>query len=81
MDVKNIYVMYDCKKWDYEKVVSELVEEGYKHNFYFQNLTGKLSDNRKALAISDEVWIFGDCHLFDDYQYAKDIGADLWEMG
>lgn len=80
MDIRNVYVIIDHKEFTKDKVVQELKEEGYKHNFFFGNAPFR-EDFRNYMYKCDEVWVFGNCNGMEDYNFAKIIGKDLWQMG
>lgn len=66
--------------WNKDRIVKEIKDEGYEHNFFFGQgqeydfLTSKVD-------FADEVWCFGDCVGYEMYDYAKSTGCDLWVMG
>ena len=67
------------KEFDKEMVIDIIQEEGYKHNFFFND--GYNWDTIKgAIKIADEVWTFGDCKGIREYKYAKE-NSDCWIMG
>ncbi len=78
MDIRTIYVVWNEYDWDYESVKSELMAEGYRHNFYFSNKRGYDKDTLKK---AEEVWLFGNCENRLDLHYAKEMGSDIWQMG
>ena len=79
MDVRNIYIIIG-RKFTKDKIVREVQEEGYNHNFYFSQ-GQEWVDLIKAMTISDEIWVFGDASEYEDYEYAKSNGMDIWKMG
>lgn len=86
MEIRNVYVIVNTNKFTKERVVAELQEEGYKHNFFFGNVT-QFPRNEdgydiriKHIKQADEVWCFGDCSEVYDYKLAKENGADIWQM-
>lgn len=79
MDVREIYVIVDGKHFKKSDVVRIILEEGYKHNFLFgENVQGR---SEKYIEQADEVWCFGNCEHTLDYNIAKELGSDLWQMG
>lgn len=75
----NIYVIIG-KGFDTESVIKEIKEEGYTHNFCLNyKLTYK--ERIREMAKADEVWCFGKADGYDDYEYAKSKGYDIWIMG
>ena len=79
MDLNNIYVIIG-RKFTKKKIVDEIQSEGYKHNFYFSQ-GQEMSELIKAMDIASEIWVFGDASEYEDYEYAKRNGKDIWKMG
>lgn len=75
----NIYIIIG-KGYNKDRVVRELKEEGYPHNFFFGNITD-VEYKEVYLETADEVWTFGDCTGIYDYEEAIELGSDLWNMG
>lgn len=83
MEIRNVYVIMNTNKFTKERVVAEIQEEGYMHNFLFGNVTQFPVNDEfriKHIKQADEVWCFGDCSEVHDYKLAKEIGADIWQM-
>lgn len=79
MDITNVFIIIG-RGWSKQKIVNELREEGYKHNFFFgQNQDWEILQQR--LDYSQEVWYFGYCEEYETYKYARKMGYDLWKMG
>jgi hypothetical protein len=57
-----------------EEVIEEIRQEGYKHEFNFDN-------SSSALQESQEVWCFGRVNDCDLYHEAVELGKDIWIMG
>lgn len=77
--MSNVYIIF-AKPFTLGQVTQELIEEGYNHNFFFGN--GRSYEEKiNALKISNEVWVFGDCTGYEDYEIAKLNNADIWKMG
>lgn len=67
------------RKYTKHKIIQDIREEGYKHNFFFaQGQDWELL--QKQLDFCQEVWCFGDCTGFDTYEYAKKNNLDIWTM-
>lgn len=79
MDISNIFVIIG-KGWTKEKVIEDIVEECYKHNFNF-SVGQNFSDMIKNLNISNEVWTFGDCEGLEIFKYVERNGFEIWRMG
>lgn len=79
MDMINVYIIIG-RGFNKAKIVNEIEEEGYNHNFFFEQ--GQewdvLTNN---MHIADEIWVFGDATEYDTYRYAKTKGMDIWQMG
>lgn len=79
MDLINVFIIIG-RGYNKQKIVNEIREEGYKHNFFFgQNQDW--SDLVNRIHFADEVWHFGECSEYDTYKFAKKIGKDIWRMG
>lgn len=78
MDIRNVGVITDGKKFHKSSVVAIIKLEGYKHNFVF--LDG-VSDLEKYIKQCDEVWCFGQCGEMLEYKMAKNLNSDIWQMG
>lgn len=82
MDIINVYVIADIRKFTKDDIVRNIQEEGYKHNFFFGNtLSAKAEDIAPNMTKADEVWCFGDVEGLYEYGYAKSVGKDIWRMG
>ena len=79
--MRNIYVVYDGNVYTKERVVTELKEENYEHNFLFSNHEFTSEQISKAMNECDEVWMFGNCKFTMDYRVASEQGEDVWQMG
>lgn len=79
MDIMNVYVIIG-RGFTKSKIVGEIREEGYKHNFYFSQ-GQEWEDLVQAMKLASEVWVFGDATEYEDYEYAKRNGKDIWKMG
>ena len=78
---KNVTVIIDPAKYSKEDVIRDIEEEGYNYNFFFANYAGDITQAKYAIQYaSDEVWTWGDCSDQLFYIFAKDVGADLWNM-
>ena len=77
--MSNVYIVF-AKPWTLEQVRQELMEEGYSHNFFFGHMK-EYDEKMKGLEICDEVWTFGDCSGYEDYEMAKAKNRDIWKMG
>lgn len=80
MDITNVFIIVG-NGWNVEKVISELQDEGYNHNFFI----GKPYEYEvqiKNIDFAKEVWLFGNVDLDNEVlEYAKSKGKDLWQMG
>ena len=81
MDVMNVFVIFDITKFSKEQIVDELVGEGYRHNFMFDNMVYPKSVLENYLDQSDEVWCFGKCEGSQAHTLAIKKGFDVWQMG
>ena len=79
VDISNVFVIVG-KEWTKEKVVDEIVAEGYKHNFTF-NIGQNFTEMVKCLNISNEIWLFGDCDGLEIFKYVERNGFEIWRMG
>ena len=82
MDIIDVYVIYDKKKYKREDIIKDLREEGYTHNFFISELiSGSVApEHFSAMKNADEVWLFGDCDQYQDYKLARELGKDVWIM-
>ena len=78
MEIRDIYVIIG-NGFTKEKIVEDIRQEGYGHNFYF-SADATYNDNNLPLTIAEEVWLFGNCDGKGDYILAKSLGKDLWKM-
>lgn len=77
--MSNVYVIFGVG-FSLEEIKKDLQEEGYSHNFFFSY--GKERDVwKRALEISQEVWVFGKVDGYEDYEMAKAMQKDIWIMG
>lgn len=79
MSTRNIYVMFDQKNFTKEEIVADLQGEGYEHNFFY-GIAREGVDLDKLVAYADEVWCFGECKMVKEYELAKSLGCDIWQM-
>lgn len=75
----NVFIIMG-KEWNRARVVADLKDEGYNHNFYIGDIR-KPNEFQKHMDIADEVWYFGNCEDNIMLMYAKRNGFDCWEMG
>ena len=79
MDIKNVVIIIG-RKYTKHKIIQEIREEGYKHNFFFAQ--GQEWDILvKHLDMANEIWVFGDATGFETHTYAKKVNLDIWQMG
>ncbi len=80
MDIKHIFLIVG-KGWTKEQVENELIAEGYQDKFAF-NLDNPRQFTKGLLVdMSDEIWIFGEVDHLPEYQWAIELGKDIWRMG
>ena len=79
VDIQNVFIIIG-RKWNKDKIVKELKDEGYKHNFFFGQ-GQEFGILEKNILLCDEVWCFGDAEQYEMYEYAKKIAKDIWQMG
>lgn len=78
MDLINVFIIIG-RGYNKQKIVNEIREEGYKHNFFF----GQGQDFnilKDKMDFCNECWHFGDASGYDMYEYAKKVGKDIWDM-
>lgn len=81
MDVKNVTILIDPMKYSKSDVIKDIEEEGYNYNFFFANYADDIGKAKYAIQhASDEVWTWGDCTEQMFYKFAREVGADLWNM-
>lgn len=79
MDINNVVVIIG-KEFTKEDVVDIIREEGYQHNFFF-NDGYDWQTIVSGMKIADEVWCFGDVSMDKTYKYALEQDYDCWTMG
>lgn len=79
LDTQNVFVIIG-RNWTKDKIIKEIVAEGYKHNFFFSD-GHNFSELVKKLEISNEVWTFGNVDGLEIYKYVERNGMDCWRMG
>lgn len=75
MGIKDVFVIFDKKRYDKKMILRDFDSEGYPFNFHFGDGEGLPVYKCK------EVWTFGRCSDDANYQIAVQSGADLWKMG
>lgn len=81
MDVKNVTILIDPMKYSKSDVIKDIEEEGYNYSFFFANYADDIGKAKYAIQhASDEVWTWGDCTEQMFYKFAREVGADLWNM-
>lgn len=75
-----IYVIFNPRKFKREDIIVDLKSERYPHRFFIAERQ-PVDKKRKGISLADEVWCFGNCEQMHDYQLAKEMGKDIWQMG
>lgn len=81
MDIREVFIITDGKKFNKANVIGIIKSEGYKHNFMFGIPHLSMEETTSYIDKADEVWTFGDCSKVREYEIAVGINADIWVMG
>lgn len=79
MDIINCIIIYDTSKYTIDEIKEDLMQEGYRHNFYF--FRGDFEFDKKIMSQADEIWQFGECIGDSLLNYAREVGMEIWRMG
>ena len=74
-EIKKVYILINEREFTLEQVQSEIRDEGYEFEFFYD------INSNLLIADIDEVWCFGNCSTFKEYEMFTRFGVEIWQMG